>query len=43
MNTHIKAHLLLAALYVSMGFEPFSLTYFAIAGLYLALAASSAF
>jgi hypothetical protein len=42
MSTHIKINLLLAALYASMGFEPFSLIYFAIAGLYMALAASSA-
>lgn len=42
MNTHKKAHLLLAALYASMGFSPFSLLHLAIAGLYLALAVSSA-
>jgi hypothetical protein len=42
MRTHTIAYLLFAALYASMGFSPFSLPYLAIAGLYLALAASSA-
>jgi hypothetical protein len=42
MQTHITVYILLAALYAFIGCTPFSLPYLAIAGLYLALAVSSA-
>jgi hypothetical protein len=43
MNSYTTAYILLAALYVFMGCAPFSLPYLAVAGVYLALAALSAY
>jgi hypothetical protein len=43
MNIYTIAYILLAALYAFMGCVPFSLPYLAIVGVYLALAALSAY